>query len=262
MRLPRASVTLFLLGSLLALDAPGTALAAAGDPDGTFGDGGKVTTPFVFGQDVARDVVVQPDGKVVVVGDAYNGADSDLGVARYLADGSPDTTFSGDGRATIHFVGQDSANGVALQPDGKIVVVGRTGVGDFGVVRLNTNGSLDSSFSGDGKVGTPGLGAAQDVAVVGGKIVVVGGASPSPGDFVVARYTSTGSPDTTFSQDGIATTDFAGSDVAYGLAVQPDGRIVVAGVTSVNMNFALARYTTTGGLDSTFSNDGKVTTSL
>src|SRR4029079_15216061 len=102
-------------------------------------------------RDDANAVVVQGNGKLVAVGGG--GVDEDFALARYNADGSLDNSFSGDGKQTTDFLNRDGANAVALQPNGKIVAVGRVGVtdGDFGVARFNPNGSLDTSFSGDGK---------------------------------------------------------------------------------------------------------------
>ena len=103
----------------------------------------------------------QPDGKIVAVGGVLRSTSgdssfSDFALARYNPNGSLDTSFSGDGKQTTDFAGSDDeATGVALQSDGKVVVVGRTGFGspfgnsfDFAVARYNPNGSLDTSFSG------------------------------------------------------------------------------------------------------------------
>ena len=98
-------------------------------------------------------MALQANGKIVAVGDAARPSASDFALARYNPNGSLDTTFSGDGKQTTDFGGVDVANGVALQGDGKIVAVGQRGgtASDFALARYNPNGSLDTSFSGDGK---------------------------------------------------------------------------------------------------------------
>ena len=188
------------------------------------------------GNDGATGVALQADGKIVTVGKAGG----DFALARYNTDGLIDPSFSGNGRQTTDFGGNDGATGVALQADGKIVVIGKSGAQDFALARYNTDGSLDTSFSGDGKQTTDfgGDDGATGVALQGdGKIVAVGKAG---GDFALARYNTDGSLDTSFSGDGKQTTDFGGDDGATGVALQSDGKIVMVG--SSGNDFALARY--------------------
>ena len=174
------------------------------------------------------------------------------------APGDLDPTFSGDGKVVTDFGGSDNGAGVAVQPDGKIVVVG-TAARDVALARYNADGSLDSSFDGDGKAATDfgGDDYGADVAVQpDGKVVVVGG---SVGGFALARHNADGSLDPSFGGDGKLTTDFGGSGgAAYGVALQPDGKIVAAGHGGAG--FALARYRPDGSLDSSFDGDGKLTT--
>ena len=207
------------------------AQAAPGDLDPTFSGDGKQTTDFGFGDSSALATVRQPDGKIVAVGALSS--NSGFALARYNPNGSLDTSFSGDGRQVIPYF--DSANGVALQGDGKIVAVGRT-FGDFALARYNPNGTLDTSFSGDGMQttdfgGIGGFDQGNGVAIQGdGKIVAVGVAAvPDGDDFALARYNSDGTLDTSFSGDGKQTTDFGGSDEANGVALQADGKIVAVG---------------------------------
>ena len=136
---------------------------------------------------------------------------------------------------------------MALQGDGKIVAVGGAGTRDFALARYNPDGSLDTSFSGDGKQTTDFLfgaaDAANDVAIqANGRIVAVGFASGGATgfDFALARYNPDGTLDTSFSGDGRKRTSFGGSDSANGVALQGDGRIVAVGAG--NGEFALARY--------------------
>jgi uncharacterized delta-60 repeat protein len=195
-------------------------------------------------------------------------------VARYHTDGSLDKTFNG-GKVTSDFAGSDD-HGLALtlQTDGKIVVAGSTLIGtstDFALARYNPDGSLDTSFDGDGKR-THGFSTSGEVATAvevqaDGKLVAAGrsrisGAGGSV-DFAVARYHPDGSFDTTFDGDGKQTTDFAGGDdLALDMQLQSDGKIVVVGRAGYhnNIDFAVVRYNPDGSLDSSFDSDGKVST--
>jgi len=178
--------------------------------DPTFDGDGIVTTPIGSANDYAHAVTVQNDGKIVVAGDSWNGIDDQFAVLRYNADGSQDITFDGDGKVTTAFGGssdgnQRSANGVVMQPDGKIVVAGHSWTDyttnyDFGAVRYNADGSLDTTFSGDGKVRTniTSQDFGQGVALqADGKIVVAGltYTDSNNNDFAVVRYNADGSLD-------------------------------------------------------------------
>ena len=206
-------------------------------------------------------MAIQSDGKIVVVGSAGVGMSNNFAVVRYTADGVLDTSF-GSGGIVLTAVGtsEDSATCVAVQGDGKIVVGGdswATGGGNFGLVRYLADGTLDPAF-GTGGIVTTSLSAGSDHAAGltlqgDGKIVLVGYAtSGSRQVFGVARYTDTGALDTSFGGGtGKVTTSMGStSNNATGVAVQADGRIVVAGsVSSSNAyDFALVRYTSTGVL--------------
>src|SRR6185295_1528746 len=232
-----------------------------GSLDTSFSGDGKQTTDF-GGSEMASGVKLQGDGKIVAVG----GDDDDFALARYNANGSLDTTFSGDGKQTTDFGGSDGARAVALQPDGKILAVGIAGGNgsSFALARYNPNGSLDTSFSGDGKQTTNfggGPDGAAAVALQGdGKVITVGHTS---GDFALARYNPNGLLDASFSGDGRQITDFGGNDGAAAMAIQADGKIVVVGRSAdPGLGVALARYNPNGSLDTTFSGDGKQTTNL
>ena len=248
---------------------------ANGSLDISFDGDGKVTTDF-GSIDTAYSVAIQSDGKIVVAG--YSGntpANSDFALTRYNSNGSLDTTFDGDGKVTTAIgISSDYAFSVAIQSDGKIVVAGYSlnsgGNWDFALTRYNANGSLDISFDGDGKVTTD-FGGALDRAVSvaiqsDGKIVAAGYSdNGSNRDFALTRYNSNGSLDTTFDGDGKVTTDFGSIDTALSVAIQSDGKIVVAGYsgnTPFNWDFALTRYNSNGSLDTTFDGDGKVTTAI
>ena len=197
----------------------------------------------------------------VIVAGGVPALASGSGISRALpapaVPGDLDVTFSGDGRQITDFGGSDGATAVAVQADGKIVVAGSS-AGDFALARYGADGTPDASFSGDGFVTTDlgGTDGGQDVAVqADGKIVVAGS---SGGNFALARYSAGGVLDTSFSGDGLQTTDFGAADGGTAMAVQADGRIVVGG--NSGGNFALARYDANGGLDTSFSGDGKQTT--
>jgi len=244
-----------------------------GSLDTSFAGDGKQTTDFG-----TSAVALQADGKIVVAGSLFLSlfpADADFALARYNTDGSPDTTFSGDGKLTTDLGGLDAAAEVALQADGKIVAGGGSGTpndsseAEFALARYNPDGTLDTSLSGDGKQTTDfgaGLDYGNGVALqADGKIVVGGVAIPegSDGDFALVRYDADGSLDTTFSGDGKQTTDFGSGDSARDVVLQADGKIVAVGDSSTpSFDFALARYTASGSLDSSFSSDGKQTTDL
>jgi uncharacterized delta-60 repeat protein len=257
------------------------ALPKPGDLDLSFNGTGKVITN-VGNYDHASAVAVQSDGRIVLVGGASNGNDEDLAVARYHPDGTPDLTFNGTGAVLTDI--DASPNGgacVALQSDGRIVVAGSVYYGnhsDFAVVRYNSDGTLDTTFNGTGKVVTPfgpGYSSASGIAVQADGRIVVGGyaSNGTDNDFVLLRYhgnVSTGTPgtlDTTFNGTGKVLTDFgATEDFLTSIALQGDGRIVAAGSSydgnNGNTSCALARYGTDGTLDTTFNGTGKVITDL
>ena len=299
--------------------------AAVGALDPSLGGTGKLLNGF-GGDDRGAAVAVQADGKLVIAGSS----DTDFAIARYNPDGSPDTAFSGDGRLTISLGGVDRGAALAVQADGKIVVAGYTSAGgtatnanNFAVVRFNADGSLDTNFGtggistidfgaddraagvvvqADGRIvvagsrgaigttnfaaarlnsagaldntfGTGGLvavsirgfDAATAVALqADGKIVLAGSSTPftptATTDFAAVRLTTAGALDTTFDGDGKALVDFGGTDMAAALAVQTDGKLVLAGSTP--SNFAVARLNSDGGLDTSFDGDGRATFNL
>jgi uncharacterized delta-60 repeat protein len=247
--------------------------AGTGDLDPGFGPGGLVTTPVLAGDDGAEALALQPDGRLVAVGAASNGTDEDFAVVRYNADGTLDASFGTGGRVTTPIgAADDHANAVALQTDGKILVGGysvASGNERFALVRYNTNGTLDTGFGSGGKVTSAFAGQAgiADIALqADGRIVAAGAHDPgvfSPAVFALERYNSNGSLDGAFGTGGRVTTviQSAGNGAA-GVLVQPDGRIVAAGIaaTIFGGSFALVRYNTNGTLDGTFGTGGIVTT--
>ena len=249
-------------------------LEATGAPDNSFGTAGLVTTDFAGNFDKAVAVAVQPDGKLVVAGQASLASGVvDFAVARYEAGGAPDATFGTGGRVTTNIAGKtDLLAAMVLQPDGRIVVVGRVAPDggsdpDTGVVRYETNGVPDESFGSHGIVRLPlsagGWDEATGVVVQpDGKLLVsVEDLVGSSFDFAVVRLTTAGDLDMTFGTAGVASTDFAGDhDLVHALALQADGSLVLVGQSSNGTapDFGLVRFTSGGVLDTGFGNGGKL----
>jgi serralysin len=239
-----------------------------GKLDTSFDGDGILTTDFSGGSDTGRAVALQPDGKIIVAGTTY-AASNDFALARYNSDGSLDTTFDGNGLLVtdINSGSSDDIFNIVLQPDGKIVAVGRVeregGLDDFAMARYNPDGSMDTTFDGDGLLVADFAGGFDgwlDVVLQpDGKIVTAGYTGDSANrDFAVARYNPDGSPDNTFDLDGIVVTDFAGGDdYAGSVSLQPGGKIIAAGRSEDW--FAAARYNLDGSLDLSFSADGMLT---
>jgi len=249
--------------------------SATGTLDTTFDTDGKVTTDFSGGSDQALAVAFHAsDGKIIAAGAAFNGiGGNDFSLARYTSTGALDTTFDTDGKVTTDFPGgSDAARALAIQSDGKIIVVGNNN-NDFALTRLNSNGSVDTAFGTSGQVITDFFNGTDQAFAVAiqpgdGKIVVAGVASSSStgSDFALARYNTDGTLDTTFDTDGKVTTPVsagADPDQAFAVAVQSDGKIVAAGFANSSTHgndFALVRYNADGSLDSAFGTAGIVTT--
>lgn len=245
-----------------------------GTLDSTFDGDGKVTTAIGSGSDIARVMVMQSDGRLVLAGLSSNGSDSDFALARYNADGSLDASFNGTGKlTTVIGSGNEQVNAIAIQSDNKLVVAGEaivSGNYDFALARYNADGTLDATFDGDGKV-TTAIGSSNDYIFAmaiqnDGKIVVagqsvIGGSS----DFALARYNADGTLDTSFNGTGKLTTAIGPSDDRpNAMTIQNDGKLVVAGLASngSNNDFALARYNADGTLDTSFNGTGKLTTAI
>jgi uncharacterized delta-60 repeat protein len=248
-----------------------TELLAANNPPSV----GIATTSLGPNFGRATSMELQADGKILVAG-YLSYLQTNFVLVRYNNNGSLDTSFSGDGIVTTSIgTGHDVANGMALQADGKILLTGYstnsiTRVGDIALVRYNSDGSLDSSFSGDGIV-TNSFGSNSSLAAsialqADGKIFVAGSiVNGAKTDFVLVRYNNNGSLDTSFSGDGIVTNSFGSNSGAASIALQADGKILVAGNINYNngkTDIALVRYNSDGSLDSSFSGDGIVTNSL
>ncbi|HEV8167941.1 MAG TPA: delta-60 repeat domain-containing protein, partial [Pyrinomonadaceae bacterium] len=255
--------------------------------DSSFGSGGSLTTSFGGTFAVASAVMVQPDGKIVVAGTAdFNprvpGSGLDFALARYNANGTLDASFGDAGKIVFDFFGSfDQANAAALQPDGKIIVVGSASYDSlnrdigFALTRFNADGSTDFGFASGGKQITSFFDAgakANDIVLQpDGRFVVAGTASdsatrPVATDFALARYNSDGTLDSSFGAGGETAVPFSDSatEQANALALMADGGIIVAGnafkTFSTPPDFALRRYNTDGTIDTSFGNGGVITT--
>lgn len=277
-----------------------------GSLDTSFGTDGIVITNFPGGRpedftgDGIQDLVLQPDGKILAVGftvisdnlpisqDPPSG-DINFALARYHPDGSLDSSFGNQGLVTLDFSSrnvEDSIHGVALLPDGRILVAGNvdrsaTNEEDFALARFLPNGALDPSFGNAGRVQTDLRGGshdqAQEIALQPDGRILVGGRSGVPAmlaseDFVVLRYNADGTPDNNFGNGGMALANFfpapatggdPSEDAAFDLALQPDGKIVLAGTAAIislpASQIAVARFQADGTPDSSFGTDGLVT---
>ena len=189
------------------------------------------------------------------------------------ADGDLDTSFGTGGKVVTSFLGQDDfVRSIAIQSDGKIVVAGETKNGtydEFALARYNPDGTLDTSFGNSGgKMITNSNNNgdhARSVAIQSDGKIVLAGAGDNTGndDFALYRYNTDGSLDSSFGTGGkVFTAVGSGNDFAESVAIQSDGKIVVAGYSynGSNDDFALVRYNTDGSLDTSFDSDGKVTT--
>lgn len=238
--------------------------------DASFGTNGKIITPPYSGAIVGNDIAFQPDGKIITVGPGFY-AGSGFEVHRYNSNGTLDASFGGGG-VVITPVGEHAgANSVAIQVDGKIVVAGYSvspgqSYGDFAVVRLLPDGSLDTSFNGTGKVITS-FGNASEARRVflqlDGKIVAVGSAYVGNNQgLALVRYNSDGSLDSGFGSGGkIIHGVFNISRFWLGdAALQPDGKIIASGHVSTNSGGGswdiIYRCNTDGSRDTSFASNG------
>jgi uncharacterized delta-60 repeat protein len=252
-----------------------------GSLDPSFGYFGRVTTTIGLGSS-ANAMQLQPDGRIVTAGYYYytnfSGNVFGFALVRYNANGSLDTSFGTDGKVSTSFgPSEDYATGLAPQTDGKIVAVGNTQVDsinhifNIAVARYTADGLLDTSFGGTGKlVAQVAAGQSMASAVVvqaDGKIVVGGyGQVGTATDFALLRFLPGGSLDNSFGSFGRVTTDFGATNSAYGnaLALQPDGKIILAGRVMLGSLgvVALARYNRDGTPDPSFGTGGKLTTQV
>jgi uncharacterized delta-60 repeat protein len=221
------------------------------------GDGKKVFSWGALGR--AQAVVVAPNGKILLAG--FSGPEGgNIQVARLKTNGLLDTTFGAGGKAAVDFGGDDFGMAMARQADGRILVAGRSSAAGAVVARLRATGTLDPDFDGDGRVTLPGGGSASAVLVQPDRNIVVAGNAMGSGVMTVTRLTPTGALDLTFGAGGTASIDFGSTaDLAAGAALQPNGKIVVAGYTQASEDVAVARLNANGSPDATFGVAGKAT---
>jgi uncharacterized delta-60 repeat protein len=286
-----STYSLRVVAAATAILASGSTLAHDGDLDSSFGTGG--VTIIDFGASAtAYGLAVDASGRVVLGGTVDGGAatGTDFAVARLTRNGQPDTTFSFDGRTTVAVGSGDAYDGnfnTIVQSDGKIVVIGEGSDtadagddSDFKLIRLNTDGTLDATFNGDGKAyvnfdlgGANSDRALDGVQLANGKLVIVGNAEVDGQgtDIAVARLNADGTRDTSFNGDGRVTFSFDLDltnldEVASSVAVDANGNILVAGVaqasTSSDYDMVIARLTPSGNLDPNFGGDGRVVVSF
>ncbi|MCX7211177.1 MAG: DUF4347 domain-containing protein, partial [Burkholderiales bacterium] len=250
-------------------------LNADGSLDNAFGSNGKLIVPVGSGDDTSRSVTLQPDGRILVAGFSRNGSTLDFSLIRLNVDGSLDTAFDGDGKVIVP-VGSSTDIGysVIVQADGKILMSGSSTTGsaaEFSLIRLNVDGSLDTSFDVDGKLLMPvgsfiPLGSGDYSYSLSlqpdGKILMAGYSSNgTDNDFSLIRLNVDGSLDTSFNVDGkLLVPVGSGADIGRSLSLQPDGKILMAGYSSngTNNDFSLIRLNVDGSLDTSFDGDGKL----
>jgi uncharacterized delta-60 repeat protein len=279
-------VLVFSVVVLTCLSLIEPAAAGTGDLDPTFGDGGTKIVAFPGNRDfIVSGLAIDPDGRPVVVGIVADGPHDMIGVARFTVDGQPDTTFSGDGFATIDLsLAVEGTGGVAVQPDRRIVVSVRRARGDFakdsfGLVRLTEAGRLDPSFGDHGELRVPAkpspAGQVRTPSGVGrpmldgaGRILVPGSSNHGPSSattMFVLRSTPRGVLDSTFGTNGIAWVSY-GNGVYEGRSLAPggNGRVLLAGSIAdyrlgvLQHDGALVRLRPNGSLDPSFGSSGKV----
>ena len=253
---------------------------ASGQPDSAFSTDGVDTEDLGTDSELARAVLPLPGGGYLVAGSMETGADvwsTDTTLIRYTESGEVDTTWGTNGIVTINVNSIDSMNAVAVQPDGKIVLAGRSGGPSyiFTVIRVHPDGTLDTNadsdpsvdFSEDGKAFADAGGSEQRIEAItlqsDGKIVLVGqSGTPGNTDWAMSRLMPDGSVDTTFGTDGFIHEDMSSTEWIRDVALQSNGKIVVAGGSYVGeqgLKGVVGRYTVDGDPDPSFGDNGLIT---
>jgi uncharacterized delta-60 repeat protein len=236
-----------------------------GSLDYTFSVDGMLTAAIGQYDDEGRAVIQQADGKIVVAGYSAVGSGEAFSLIRLLGSGAPDTTFGDDGKVLVRVgASVDRALSVIQQTDGRLVLAGWSingGSTDFSLIRLDPDGSLDTSFGGDGRVivaGSTGLDEAYNVIQqADGKLVAVGrGVNGNDTDIALIRLLPDGELDRGFGLDGRVFVPVGSArDIGYSIVQQSDGKLVVAGSSEVSagrFGTALVRLNLDGSLDRTF----------
>lgn len=242
------------------------------DLDTTFGNGGIALyeSTLDYADEEGRSIAIQTDGKILVAGYTYNGFNNDVLILKYNSDGTLDNTFGTNGVVLFDVGRHEEAYAISLQADGKIVLVGYSWEMDKNVLvlRYNSDGTLDPTFGTNGVVTTDVEHHDYGYALAlqpDGKIVVAGETSiPTDRYAMVLRYNSDGTLDATFGTNGVIIYDGIGEDIAYGVSLQSDGKIVVTGSTSEaypRISFThtlILRYNSDGTFDNSFGTNGVV----
>ena len=279
----------YALATTIALQSDGKALLAGrcvivicmlrynadGTLDASFGNSGTILSSVQ--SESADAMAVQPDGKIVLVGKCVNSFLNQFCALRYNANGTPDTSFNNTGKIVTTISGGSEAKAVAMQTDGKILVAGWCWNGsnyDFCALRYNANGTLDTTWAagsaiGAGKAQTA-IGSSNDHANAmalqpDGKVVLAGNCIvATPSSFCALRYNTNGTLDLSFGSGGTVVTAVGDDARVFGVVVQPDGKIVLAGYCDVggNRDFCALRYHGNGVVDTTFGNNGVVITGI
>lgn len=256
-------------GSLTGAPAGSTFGVARYNTDGSLdtsfdSDGFVVVEGLIFG--LARSILLQPDGKIVLAGDYGNSGNNDYAFVRLQSNGQLDATFDGDGKLTFSMTGHDSMHSAALLPDGKVLAMGLSD--RISLIRLNANGSFDTTFNGDGRLlsEVEGTHTAGGLAIQpDGKFLISGNilGNNSIPYLMTARYLNDGTPDPQYGTGGTRLDTAAHGDT---VVMQKDGKILIGGsvyTTQINSNiFFLARYLNNGTRESDFDYDRKADISV
>ncbi|MDQ3706138.1 MAG: delta-60 repeat domain-containing protein [Chloroflexota bacterium] len=252
-----------------------------GTLDTSFGKGGKVNTNIGGSPEEAVGAIVQADGKIVVLGEAWPKTKAQFAFTRYDSEGNLDTTFGEDGKLVVNVTGSEydysEPHALIQQPDGKYIAVGTTLDFDaghlvFAALRYNADGSPDESFGEGGKAlvavdQTEGSSSEEEAHAVAlapdGKILLAGMTGRYPHSFGTVRLNADGTLDESFGDGGRVVTSFPNDAMAHAVAVQPDGKVLVGGYGSDDPStgmeghdYTLVRYNEDGSLDEEFGTDG------
>ncbi|WP_146647651.1 hypothetical protein [Labilithrix luteola] len=243
-------------------------LLANGADDTTFNGSGSAFYDFQGNDEWVEDVLIQPDGRIVVTGESWQSGGFDLALVRFMPAGTIDTSF---GTSRTNVSQDDLPLRLLRQSDGKILAIGNSGTKSqyqFSGARFTSNGAPDTSFGSGGSFhtlfGTGNCPGRDGLLLTDGTVLVTGAVTQAASDmnFGLARYTSAGALDTTFCSNGLCAYSFGtGEDFVYGIAAQSDGKVLMAGYMTKQGHYhsALVRVGADGSYDTTFGNAGKVT---
>lgn len=231
--------------------------------DSSFAINGRLHKVFGAMSEDANTAIIQSDGKILVSGTAWVNGNANFAIIRLRPDGSLDSTFSQDGRNIIDISGQDGCGGMSLQSDGKIILCGSIKSSDSVIIlRLNSDGTLDSTFNNHKVFFTYGASNSRTMGLNAvtikpdGKILACGNLNIPNKEFSLIQLLPSGVLDSTFGNHGIIITPNTG--VGNDLALQLDGKIIIAGNGVATGGGYIVRYMPGGAIDSTFGQNGHV----